>query len=78
MGQGRRVVERALVAWERKVLSARDAGGSSQVSFDLYLVRTVFLYFSWNGTHPHGAKSILKSLKKKKIGGGVGGKGLLI
>lgn len=63
------MVERAPVAWERKVLSARDARGSSQVSFDLYLARTVFLYFSWNGTHPHGAKGILKSFKKKGGGG---------
>lgn len=36
------------------------------MSFDLYLVRMVLLYFSWNGMRPHGAKSILKSFKKKK------------
>lgn len=68
------MVERARVASERKALSARDARGSSQVSFDLYLVRAVFLYFSWNGMRPHGAKSILKSFKKKKKEG----KGLFI
>lgn len=62
------MVERARVASERKALSARDARGSSQVSFDLYLVRAVFLYFSWNGMRPQGAKSILKSFKKKKRG----------
>lgn len=55
---GRNLAEIAWVGCERRAFSARDARGSSQVSFDLYLVRTVFLYFSWNGTHPHGAKSI--------------------
>lgn len=58
-------MERAWVGCERRALSARDARGSSQVSFDLYLARTAFLYFSWNGMHPHGAKSILKSIKRK-------------
>lgn len=62
-GLGRSLAERARVGCERRALSAREARGSSQVSFDLYLVRTVFLYFSWNGMYPGGAKCILKSIK---------------
>lgn len=63
---GRSTVQRAGVATERKAFSAGDARGSSQVSFDLYLVGTVFFYFSWNGMCLHGAKSILKSFLKKR------------
>lgn len=45
--------------------------GSSLVSFDLYLVRTVFLYFLWNGMCPVWCQKYFKIIFLKKKGKGL-------